>query len=188
MAHETPTLATGKICYLEIPAADAERSSRFYREAFGWALRTRGDGAIAFDDAVGEVSGTWVTGRPPSAEPGIMVHVMVADLEAALAAVRAAGGEVLNADAAPGERVGHVRDPFGNVIGVYQSPGWPSASGRRRRFPSTCTPSRRGSRSRTPRRGSTSTRPRSAPPSSASATTCPTARSSTPSLRSATRW
>src|ERR1700744_3956681 len=123
MAHGTPTLATGKICYLEIPAADAERSARFYRDVFGWELRTRGDGAIAFDDAVKEVSGAWVTGRPPSAEPGIMVHIMVADLEAALAAVSAAGGEVLNEDAAPGERVGHVRDPAGNVIGIYQQPG-----------------------------------------------------------------
>lgn len=120
MAHGTPTLANGKICYLEIPAADVDRSSRFYSDAFGWKLRTRGDGSIAFDDTVNEVSGTWVTGRPPSAEPGIMVHVMVADLESALAAVRAAGGEVLNDDAAPGERVGHVRDPGGNVIGVYQ--------------------------------------------------------------------
>ncbi|MBV8734960.1 MAG: VOC family protein, partial [Solirubrobacterales bacterium] len=123
MAHGTPTLATGKICYLEIPAADVESSSRFYRDAFGWELRTRGDGAISFDDAVNEVSGTWVTGRPPSTEPGIMVHIMVADLEQALAAVRAAGGAVLNKDAAPGERVGHVRDPAGNVIGVYQQPG-----------------------------------------------------------------
>jgi len=123
MAHGTPTLATGKICYLEIPATDVERSSRFYRDAFGWEVRTRGDGAIAFDDAVKEVSGSWVTGRPPSAEPGIMVHVMVADLDAALAAVRAAGGEVVNADAEPHERVGHVRDPAGNVIGVYQQPG-----------------------------------------------------------------
>src|ERR1700741_2462780 len=123
MAHGTPTLATGKICYLEIPAADVERSARFYRDAFGWELRTRGDGAVAFDDAVNEVSGSWVTGRPPSAEPGIMVHIRVANLETALAAVRAAGGEVLNEDAAPGERVGHVRDPAGNVIGIYQQPG-----------------------------------------------------------------
>ena len=101
MAHGTPTLATGKICYLEIPATDVERSSRFYHDAFGWALRTHGDGAIAFDDTVKEVSGAWVTGRPPSAEPGIMVHIMVADLEAALAAVRAAGGEVLNGTRRP---------------------------------------------------------------------------------------
>jgi uncharacterized glyoxalase superfamily protein PhnB len=120
MADRPPTYANGKICYLEIPAADVERSSRFYADAFGWELRTRGDGSIAFDDAVGEVSGTWVTGRPPSTEPGIMVHVMVADLDATLAAVRAAGGEVVNADAEPHERVGHVRDPGGNVIGVYQ--------------------------------------------------------------------
>src|SRR5579859_156492 len=80
MAHGTPTFATGKICYLEIPATDIECSSRFYRDAFRWELRTRGDGAIAFNDAVGEVSGTWVTGRAPSAEPGIMVYIMVADL------------------------------------------------------------------------------------------------------------
>src|SRR6201989_2430871 len=118
MAHGTPTLATGKICYLEIPAADVERSSRFYRDAFGWELPTRGDGAIAFDDAVKEVSGSWVTGRPPSAEPGIMVHIMVADLEAALASIRSAGGEGLKDEAEPGELVGHVRDPAGNVIGI----------------------------------------------------------------------
>src|SRR5436305_10691505 len=109
MAQVTPTLATGKICYLEIPAGDVERSSRFYHDAFGWELRNRGDGAIAFDDAVKEVSGSWVTGRPPSAEPGIMVHIMVANLGAALEAVRAAGGDVLDDDAAPGARVGHVR-------------------------------------------------------------------------------
>jgi uncharacterized glyoxalase superfamily protein PhnB len=118
MAHGTPTLASGKICYLQIPATDVERSSRFYHDAFGWELRRRGDGAIAFDDAVNEVSGTWVTGR----EPGIMVHVMVADLEATLEAIRSAGGEVLDADAEPHERVGHVRDPAGNVLGVYQEP------------------------------------------------------------------
>src|SRR5262249_19294966 len=53
--------------------------------------------------------------------PGIMVHVMVADLEAALGAIRAAGGEVVDADAEVHERVGHVRDPAGNLLGVYQS-------------------------------------------------------------------
>jgi uncharacterized glyoxalase superfamily protein PhnB len=52
-----------------------------------------------------------------------MVHVMVADLGVALAGVRAAGGEVLDEDAEPGERVGHVRDPAGNVIGIYEAHG-----------------------------------------------------------------
>jgi uncharacterized glyoxalase superfamily protein PhnB/catechol 2,3-dioxygenase-like lactoylglutathione lyase family enzyme len=117
-------IATGKICYLEIPALDVDRSAAFYREAFGWPSRVRGDGALAFDDTVGQVSGTWMTGRPPSAEPGILVYVMVADIGDALARVRAAGGEVvLDVDPDAPERVARVHDPGGNVIGVYQQPG-----------------------------------------------------------------
>ena len=61
-----PTPGNGKTCYLEIPAADVQRSSEFYRAVFGWNIRQRGDGHLAFDDAVGEVSGSWVTGRPAS--------------------------------------------------------------------------------------------------------------------------
>ena len=45
----------GKICYIEIPATDVQRSSQFYAAVFGWQLRQRGDGAIAFDDASGAV-------------------------------------------------------------------------------------------------------------------------------------
>ena len=61
-----PTLANGKICYIEIPSTDVARSADFYRRVFGWNIRQRGDGHSAFDDAAGEVSGTWVLGRPPS--------------------------------------------------------------------------------------------------------------------------
>ena len=57
-----PTLANGKICYLEIPAIDIARSADFYKTVFGWNIRKRGDGSISFDDATGEVSGTWVLG------------------------------------------------------------------------------------------------------------------------------
>jgi uncharacterized glyoxalase superfamily protein PhnB len=125
-----PTLASGKIGYLEIPAVDVERSSAFYRDAFSWTLRGRDDGSVAFDDAVGEVSGTWVTGRPSVAEPGIVVHVMVADVAEALARVRAAGGAVV-LDAEPGahERVARIRDPAGNLIGVYEQPGLARSEG-----------------------------------------------------------
>src|SRR5438552_10198127 len=45
-----PTLANGKICYIEMPALDIQRSAAFYEKVFGWAIRTRGDGKIAFDD------------------------------------------------------------------------------------------------------------------------------------------
>jgi len=31
-----PTLANGKICYIEIPSTDIARSADFYTQAFGW--------------------------------------------------------------------------------------------------------------------------------------------------------
>jgi len=119
----SPNYANGKICYVEMPAQDIQRSAEFYAKAFGWKTRTRGDGSLAFDDAVGEVSGTWVRGRKPSAEPGLLLYIMVDDMTAAIAAVRAAGGEIvqeIGADAP--EITARFRDPGGNVIGLYQQP------------------------------------------------------------------
>ena len=120
----TPTYRTGKICYLEIPAKDVKQSSDFYHRAFGWELRTRGDGAIAFDDTVGQVSGTWVTGRPPSRELGIAVYIMVADAAASSKAIQSAGGQIVEpADPNSREVFATFRDPAGNILGIYQQPG-----------------------------------------------------------------
>jgi uncharacterized protein len=49
-----PTLANGKVCYNEIPAAHVRRSADFYESVFGWQIRQRGDGQIAFDDTTGK--------------------------------------------------------------------------------------------------------------------------------------
>ena len=68
-----PTSMNGKVCYIEIPALDVDRSAAFYQEVFGWNVRQRGDGHTAFDDTTGEVSGTWVLGRPPAEQPGFML-------------------------------------------------------------------------------------------------------------------
>jgi len=117
-----PTYGNGKICYVEIPATDVDRSAAFYERAFGWSLRKRGDGKIAFDDGVGQVSGTWVTGRPPMATPGLMVYIMVDSVEATIEKVVAAGGEItqpIGADAP--EITARFRDPGGNVLGLYQN-------------------------------------------------------------------
>src|SRR5215472_7711337 len=64
-----PTSKNGKICYVEMPASDARRSAEFYERAFGWQTRRRGDGALAFDDTTGEVSGAFVSNRPPAGTP-----------------------------------------------------------------------------------------------------------------------
>ncbi len=118
-----PTLSNGKICYVEIPAIDVSVSVRFYQEAFGWQVRQRGDGSIAFDDTVGEVSGTWVKGRRPSPEPGILIYIMVDSVAAAADAVIANGGEIVQPIGmdAP-EITARFSDPAGNVFGLYQQP------------------------------------------------------------------
>jgi len=120
----SPTSANGKICYVEMPAADVRRSAEFYEAVFGWNVRRRGDGATAFDDTTGEVSGTWVAGRPPSAEPGLLLYIMVDSVAAAVDTVVAQGCEIvqpIGADAP--EITARFRDPGGNVIGLYQEPG-----------------------------------------------------------------
>lgn len=120
----TPTYRTGKICYVEIPASDIQKSADFYQNAFGWQVRRRGDGAIAFDDTVNQVSGSWVLGRPPATEPSLMVYIMVASAAKALDAVTGAGGQVVKpVDPLAREVVATFRDPAGNVIGLYQQPG-----------------------------------------------------------------
>ena len=125
-----PSATNGKICYVEMPATDITRSAEFYRIVFGWRIRQRGDGATAFDDGVGQVSGVWVLGRAPAAQPGLLIYIMVDDAAAALGLVTANGGEIvqpIGADAP--EITARFRDPGGNVIGIYQEPAATRQSG-----------------------------------------------------------
>ena len=119
----TPTLGNGKICYVEMPASEVQRSAEFYEKVFGWQIRKRGDGAIAFDDGVGQVSGTWVTNRTPSATPGLLIYIMVDDVAATIESVIGRGGELVQPVGADAPEItARFRDPGGNVIGLYQQP------------------------------------------------------------------
>jgi len=118
-----PTYANGKICYIDIPALDIQVSAEFYKKTFGWNVRTRGDGSVAFDDGAGEVSGTWSIGRT-AATPGFVVYIMVDSVEEAIKAVEANGGTIvqqIGADAP--EITARFKDPAGNIVGLYQQPG-----------------------------------------------------------------
>jgi predicted enzyme related to lactoylglutathione lyase len=86
-------------------------------------VRERADGHLAFDDTTGEVSGGWVTGRPPSPTPGLLLYVMVDDVEAAMARVVAHGGDIVQPVGADAPEVtARFRDPAGNVVGLYEDP------------------------------------------------------------------
>lgn len=119
-----PTIANGKICYLEIPAIDVLLSASFYKKIFGWQIRERSNGQIAFDDAINEVSGTWVVGRSPATEPGLLIYIMVDSVTSTVKAIIANGGKIvlpLAVDAP--EITARFSDPAGNIFGLYQEPG-----------------------------------------------------------------
>jgi predicted enzyme related to lactoylglutathione lyase len=118
-----PTLGNGKICYLEIPTSDIAQSAEFYQRVFGWATRRRGDGSLAFDDGVGEVSGSWVVGRPPQTGPGILIYIMVDNMNEILDKIVANGGAIVQPVGADAPEItARFRDTGGNVIGLYQHP------------------------------------------------------------------
>ena len=117
----TPTMAHGKICYIEIPATDVQRSADFYRTIFGWHVSKRGDGTLSFIDSVHQVSGAWVLGRAPATEPTLVISIMVADLAKTVQAITAHGGEIVQpAEPGASEVFATFRDPAGNLLGIYQ--------------------------------------------------------------------
>jgi predicted enzyme related to lactoylglutathione lyase len=121
--NKTPTYGNGKICYIEMPAVDINQSASFYKTVFGWNIRQRGDGATAFDDAVGQVSGAWMLDREPTTQVGLLIYIMVDNIQASIEAVIANGGKIIQPVGmdAP-EITARFTDPAGNIIGLYQEP------------------------------------------------------------------
>ena len=114
----------GKICYLEIPANTPQASADFYSSIFGWKVRRRGDGELAFDDA-GGVSGTWVKKSDRTPKERTRTYVMVDDIAATLKRIAAAGGRVLTPRTDIGSGTGAFAifaDPVGNEFGLYEEP------------------------------------------------------------------
>ena len=111
----------GEIRYLQIPAADLDASAGFCETVFGWGTRTNTNDERAFDDASGQVSGTWVLGRSLASEPGVLVWVKVDSVEATLKTITNAGGEVVlpMTPQGEGEAIATFRDPACNVLGIF---------------------------------------------------------------------
>jgi len=114
----------GKICYLEIPAKTAEASADFYSTVFGWKVRKRGDGELAFDDT-GGVSGTWVKESDRTPDERTRTYIMVDDIADALKRIEAEGGRVVTRRTGIASGMGAFAvfaDPVGNEFGLYEEP------------------------------------------------------------------
>ncbi len=116
-----PLAKHGRLSNLEIPAIDPRQSAVFYEGVFGWKIDQRSGDDFRFSDREGLLIGRWATGRVASREVGVLSFIYVDDIEAALGRVTTSGGEIVKAPYAEGDvRVARIRDPAGNVIGLWQ--------------------------------------------------------------------
>lgn len=106
----------GKIDYVELAARDLPATKRFFSEAFGWSFTDYGPAYTAFGEGL---DGGFRQGEPAGAG-GALVVLYSEALEASLAAVTRAGGEITaEIFAFPGGRRFHFADPSGNAWAVW---------------------------------------------------------------------
>lgn len=100
-----------RLTYFHIPAADVERSARFYEAVLGWQ---RGEGP-RFGDEAASLIGRFVDGQ------ALVPYFTVDDVAAAVARVVDLCGAIVQAPYTEGDTtVARLRDPAGTVIGIWQ--------------------------------------------------------------------
>lgn len=107
-----------RLNYLELPVADTARAKAFYGEAFGWAFSDFGPSYAATTSGDTDIG---FQADPAQRTEAPLPVIEVADVDAALAAVTAAGGRVtMPVFAFPGGRRFHFADPDGHELAVMQ--------------------------------------------------------------------
>lgn len=106
------------IDYIEFTVTDLTEAKRFYAAAFGWSFSDYGPAYAGIQGAEREIGGLILGDRV--APGGPLVVLYSEDLEASLAAVRAAGGKIVSEPFEfPGGRRFHFADPSGNQLAVW---------------------------------------------------------------------
>jgi hypothetical protein len=108
-----------RLNYVELPVDDTGAAKAFYEAAFGWSLAGFGPtyaATVTGDTDIG------LQGDPAEATKAPLPVIDVADLEAALAAVEAAGGRIVRPIFDfPGGRRFHFLDPGGNELAAVKA-------------------------------------------------------------------
>ena len=108
-----------RLNYLELPVADTGRAKAFYGVAFGWAFSDFGPSYAATTTGDTDVG---FQADPEQKTAAALPVFEVADVDAALAGVEAAGGRVtVPIFEFPGGRRFHFADPDGHVLAVMQA-------------------------------------------------------------------
>jgi hypothetical protein len=121
--QRSPLAQTARSATSEIPAVDVPPLDRVLREGFRLAHQNSRDGSIAFDDSVGEVSGTWVLGRKPMTEVGLLILHYGGQCCGHLRDAHGHGGKILQPVGADAPEItARFSDPAGNVLASIRSP------------------------------------------------------------------
>jgi uncharacterized protein len=107
------------IDYVEFCSPDLKKSRAFFQAAFGWEFIDYGPTYAAMSNAGidGGIQGDPADGKFPP-----LVVLKADDLEAAVAAVQRAGGEITRPPFKfPGGRRFHFREPGGNELAVWSA-------------------------------------------------------------------
>jgi predicted enzyme related to lactoylglutathione lyase len=123
---------SGQVVHFELPTDDLDRASRFYTEAFGWAVTATGPGSAMVGTTPsdqngrptqpGAINGGLASRGTPISSPVVTVHV--ADIDQALDRIEQLGGKRVQDRTPVGEIgfVGYFTDPESNVVGLWQYP------------------------------------------------------------------
>ena len=117
---------SSRVIHFELPADDPDRCARFYADAFGWKVEKWGgptDYWLVTTGKAGEPGIDGGIGRRQHDDDQTTNTVDVADLDAAVAKVIAAGGAVTRLkDAVPGVGwLAYCTDTEGNAFGMMQA-------------------------------------------------------------------
>ncbi|MGY1642908.1 VOC family protein [Geodermatophilus sp. SYSU D00703] len=125
---------SGRVVHFEIPFDDGDRARSFYKEAFGWQVQempemsytlvTTGPSGAQGPAEAGFVNGGMLS-RSDSAAPGPVVVVDVESIDVALERIGELGGTTVSPKTPVGAMgfAAYVRDPEGNVIGLWETAG-----------------------------------------------------------------
>jgi predicted enzyme related to lactoylglutathione lyase len=110
-----------RLHYLELAVADVAATKQFYATAFGWDFSDFGPSYAATSTGDTDIG---LQGDAAEQASAPLAVIQVDDLDAAEAAVRRAGGEIVRAAFAfPGGRRFHFRDLAGNELAAAQYDG-----------------------------------------------------------------
>lgn len=120
----------GSIAWFEIAASDPDAAQQFYGELFGWQIAPDKQAADAGLDyrmitaEGGDAPAGGILGVGPATPGHAVFSIAVRDVAAVCAATRRLGGTVVGEHAAAdgGPANAYLRDPSGNLFGIFSPP------------------------------------------------------------------